>query len=163
VYHGYDGKVKMRAIVWEEQAVRPDSGLVPRKRFPYFFPVQGSDMLRVNEFQLYELATSIHPLTMVDQGAKYSEVWLDWFNAKQALQNLFKQRSLEVCFETANQLYAALKVVVPDDFDEAVSMVPVPDASLEETSIGWPAYAIKSAAEKFETVIAAELSNSDTY
>lgn len=118
-------------------------------------------MLRVNEFQLYELATHIHPLTAVTHEVKYSEVWLNWFQAKEALQNLFKQRSLEVCFAIANELYEALRNIVPDSLEEAIAKVPA-DLSTEQP-IGWTAHRIQTAAEKFETVISAELSNSDTY
>ncbi len=118
-------------------------------------------MLRVNEFQLYELATHIHPLTTIDYNAKYSVVWMDWYNAKQALSNLFKVRSLEVCFAIANELYGALREIVPDNFEEAINKVP---ANLDtEPVIGWQANVIKQKAEQFETVISAELSNSDTY
>lgn len=118
-------------------------------------------MLRVNEFQLYELATHIHPLTEVSHEAKYSEVWFSWYGAQQALRDLFNQRALEVCWGIANELYAALRDVVPDNFDEAIAKVPA-DAATEQP-IGWPAARVKTAAEKFETVISAELSNSDTY
>ena len=29
------------------------------------FPIRGADMLRVNEFQLYELAVAVHPITII--------------------------------------------------------------------------------------------------
>ncbi len=118
-------------------------------------------MLRVNEFQLYELATIIHPLTEITHEAKYSQVWSNLYRAKEALQNLFKQRSLEVCFGTANDLYIALGKVVPVSFEEAVAKIPAEPSTEQE--LGWEVHAIKIAAEKFETVISAELSNSDTY
>lgn len=118
-------------------------------------------MLRVNEFQLYELATHIHPLTQVTQEAKYSQVWYEWYLAKQALQNLFKLRSLEVCYGPANDLYLAIQAIVPDSFEEAVAKIP-PDPATED-QIGWTILSIQQAALKFETVLSAELSNSDTY
>jgi hypothetical protein len=118
-------------------------------------------MLRVNEFQLYELATHIHPLTAIEQTAKYSEIWYRFFQAEIALKTLFEQRSLEVCFGIADELYRALASVVPDNFDEAIAKV-TSDASTEPT-LGYQVYNIKTKAEKFETVISAELSNSDTY
>jgi len=118
-------------------------------------------MLRVNEFTLYELATHIHPLTQVTHEAKYSDVWFQWMQAKDALQNLFKQRSLEVCWGIANELYTALGSIVPDSFEDALARVPADTST--EVPIGWQAHNIKVAAERFETVISAELSNSDTY
>jgi hypothetical protein len=146
-YQGVSGAIRAKPVRWRKAA--------------YWFPVRGSEVLRVNEFQLYELAVHIHPLTTVDREAKYSEVWFAWFQAKEALQNLFKLRSLEVCFAIANELYAALGNIVPQRFEDALAKVPA-DQSAEEP-LGWEVQNIKTAAEKFETVIAAELSNSDTY
>lgn len=119
-------------------------------------------MQRVNEFHLYELATIIHPLTQVSNEAKYSQVWWDWWKAIEALENLFKQRSLEACWNSANELYMALKVFIPEKFEEAAGKAPAVDLAGEE-ELGWRVHRIRTAAEKFETVISAELSNSDTY
>src|ERR1700733_5530234 len=117
-------------------------------------------MQRVNEFQLYELATHIHPLTSLTHEAKYSEVWFSLYQAATALENLFKQRALEVCSGVANELYGAINGVVPRDFDQAISKIPTTE---NEEPIGWTVNNISTAAQKFETVISAELSNSDTY
>lgn len=132
---------------------------VPR---PLFFPVKGSNMLRVNEFELYELAIAVHPITEVSDDAKYGQVWLSWMSAKTALQNIFKQRSLEVCFSAANDLYLQLREVVPDDFSEAAGKLHT-DQATEEPALGYVLYAIREAAKKFETILSSELSNSDTY
>lgn len=118
-------------------------------------------MLRVNEFQLYELATVIHPLAEVHHELKYSQVWFGWYQAKEALKNLFQQRSLEVCWAAANELYMALGKFVPESFDEAVQKFPADAAT--EPELGWGVNNIKTCAVKFETIISAELSNSDTY
>ncbi|MGO8719283.1 MAG: hypothetical protein ACLQMO_08695 [Acidobacteriaceae bacterium] len=119
-------------------------------------------MLRVNEFQLYELATVVHPLTQISDETKYSDVWLSLMNAKTALQTIFKQRSLEVCFNAASELYGTLREVAPDDFSEAAAKLHT-DPAAEEPSLGFVSYSIREAANKFETVLSAELSNSDTY
>lgn len=131
------------------------------KNRAFVFEVRGSDMLRVNEFQLYELANHIHPLTLANHETKYSDVWFGWFQAREALQTLFKQRALEMCFGIANELYAAIDAIVPSDFDKAVEKLPA-DA-IAEQPIGWLANRVKNCAERFETVISAELSNADTY
>jgi len=119
-------------------------------------------MQRVNEFQFYELAIAIHPLTEDSQHSKYSEIWLNWHSAGESLGRIFRERALEFCYDTANNLYAAIGAVVPSDFAAAVKKygeLPQP-----EPEIGWSlAYPIRQAAEKFETILAAELSNSDTY
>ncbi len=119
-------------------------------------------MVRINEFQLYELGVAVHPLTTVNQNAKYSEVWLDWMAAKEGLANIFKQRALEVCHQSATELYRALQEVIPDDFNAAAAKYPA-EGTVEE-ELGWePTYKIRTAAIKFETVLSAELSSSDTY
>lgn len=122
----------------------------------------GRDMLRVNEYQLYELAIAVHPLTEIGDGAKYSEVWLTWMNAKTALQEIFKQRALEVCHTAANDLYLKLRQVVPDDFDAVTAKIHT-DPDTEEPALGYNVYWIREAAKTFETILSAELSNSDTY
>jgi len=127
------------------------------------FPIRGADMLRVNEFQLYELAVAVHPITIIENDAKYSGVWIGWMNAKAALEELFKQRALEVCFPAAKDLISALRGIVPDDFAEAAAKLPPSDSDTEEEPIGWPIYSIRTAAQRFETILSAELSNSDTY
>jgi hypothetical protein len=122
----------------------------------------GVAVQKVNEFQLYELAIAVHPLTAVTEQTKYSQIWLDWYNARAALATLFQQRALEVCYATANELYSAIDSVVPRDFSEAAQKfqnVPSPEPPLEWSQ----RYAIKTAADKFETILSAELSNSDTY
>ena len=118
-------------------------------------------MQRVNEFQIYELATEIHLLTTLTHEAKYSDVWFSLYRARTALENLFKQRSLEVCYGVANELYRAIDEVVPREFDQAVAKVPSEGDA--EQPIGWTMHNISSSAQKFETVVSAELSNSDTY
>jgi hypothetical protein len=119
-------------------------------------------MQRVNEFQFYELAISIHHLTTASGQAKYSDIWLNWGNSAQALYKIFQERALEFCFVTANELYGAIGNVVPADFADAIKKyqaLPNP-----EEEIGWAlANPIQQAAIKFETILAAELSSSDTY
>lgn len=118
-------------------------------------------MLRVNEFQIYELANAVHPLTTLSNGATYPLIWFDLYQARTALFSIFNQRALEVCIAPANELVAAIRGILPDDFAEATAKLgaigdPPP-------AIGIAAYSIREAALKFETVLSAELSNSDTY
>jgi hypothetical protein len=119
-------------------------------------------MIRVNEFQFYELAISIHPLTTIDDESKYSDVWLDLNRSAQTLNQLFQERSLEFCFAAASELYGAVGNVVPHDFGKAIEKLT--DRGDPESPLGWGAVQpIRLAASKFETILAAELNNSDTY
>jgi hypothetical protein len=119
-------------------------------------------MQRVNEFQFYELAIAIHPLTEANGNAKYSDVWLDWTTAAEKLGAIFGQRSLEFCLDAANDLYRAIGQVVPHEFPEAIKKLQ--ELPQPEPEIGWGAvHPIAQAANRFETILSAELSNSDTY
>ena len=117
-------------------------------------------MQSVNEFQFYELAISIHPLTEANEQVKYSDIWLDWSNAGQALYQIFTQRALEFCLPAANELYTAIGNIVPHDFSQAMQKwreLPNP-----EPELGWGLInPLRQAAGRFETVLSAELSNSD--
>jgi hypothetical protein len=118
-------------------------------------------MERINEFQLYELAISIHPLTQADQDTLYSVVWYDWWKAAEALEGIFRRRALEFCTPSANELYAAINAVVARDMSQAIQTLNA--LSDPESPIGWRAFAVREAANKFETILSAELSASDTY
>jgi hypothetical protein len=117
---------------------------------------------KVSEYRLYELACAVHPLTEAASPVKYSAVWLPWFTARSALENLFQQRQLEFCYESANKLYFAINAVVPkewmDGFDKIDSLGdPEPDLGFTER------YNVVEAAKEFETVLKTELNNADTY
>lgn len=119
-------------------------------------------MIRVNEFQFYELAIAIHPLTVIDDDSLYSAIWFDLHRSAEKLNQLFQERALEFCFQTANELYGAIGSVVPHDFPQAVAKLS--ELGTPETALGWRAITpIRLAASKFETLLSAELNNSDTY
>lgn len=119
-------------------------------------------MQRVNEFHLYELAIAIHPLIETKNEAKYSEVWYEWFNARFILNQTFtERRPLSVSRPAADELFRAISLFVPLDWDEAVKKYPAEGA--EDPAIGHIAYSIRESAKKLETVLAAELFSMDTY
>src|SRR3974390_2252997 len=128
----------------------------------WFLPIKGVSVIHVNEFQFYELAITIHPLTAISDESKYSDVWFDLHRSAQTLNTLFQQRALEFCFATANELYGAIGSIVPHDFQKALAKLQ--EKGEPEPELGWAAVRpIRQAATKFETILAAELSNSDTY
>lgn len=118
-------------------------------------------MQKVSEFRLYELSIAIHPLTMLQNRVKYSDVCLGWIDARSALESLFRERQLEFCYEAANKLYNAINQVVPATFEEAVDKM---SPGEEEPFISFLSVrAILDAAKEFETVLRTELNNADTY
>jgi hypothetical protein len=131
-------------------------------RKPIAFPVRTLSVKKVSEYHLYELAIAIHPLTEVANQIKYSEIWLPWFNARAALENLFQQRQLEFCYESGNKLYLAINAVVPKEWMDGLGKIstlgdPEPDLGFTER------YNVVESAKEFETVLRTELNNADTY
>jgi hypothetical protein len=122
-------------------------------------------MQPVNEFNFYELASSIHPLTEATQDTKYSEVWFKWIEARRLLNETFVQRRpLSISRPAATSLYGALSQFVPDDFDAAVAKVPkANDPGAVDPLLGYLHFSVVEAAKNFETVLAAELQSMDTY
>ncbi|MGA8214480.1 MAG: hypothetical protein WB799_12865 [Candidatus Sulfotelmatobacter sp.] len=120
-------------------------------------------MLPVNEYHFYELAIAIHPLTFAPNDTKYSDVWYDWWNAKNLLNTTFvERRPLSICRPAANKLYLAITQFVPDDFDTAVAKV-ASDPDQIDPVLGVSGYSLREAAKEFETVLQAELQSMDTY
>jgi len=138
--------------------VQKPLGRVPRL---LFFPVRGSNMQRVNEFNFYDLATQIHPLTEIGTSeVKYGDVFFQWFQARDALNQMFRQRPLTVSLSAANELYDSITEFVPEKWPEAIGRLGTPeDRDME----GWEVSKISEAAKKFETVLAAECQVLDTY
>lgn len=119
-------------------------------------------MKKVSEYQLYELAIAVHPLTAVPDGSKYSEFWWTWMSARTALQTLYQQRQLEFCNDAANKLYYAINSVVPIEWQNAYDKftnLPTPELAV----MPWEINTVKDAAKEFETVLRTELNNADTY
>ena len=118
-------------------------------------------MQRVNEFNFYDLATQIHPLTEIGTSeVKYGDVFFQWFQARDALNQMFRQRPLTVSLSAANELYDSITEFVPEKWPEAIGRLGTPeDRDME----GWEVSKISEAAKKFETVLAAECQVLDTY
>jgi hypothetical protein len=120
-------------------------------------------MLPVNEYDFYELAMLIHPLTAVPNEAKYSDLWYEWYNARTLLNTTFvERRPLSVCRPAADELYQAMSQFVPETFEDAVAKVPTTPDDIDPT-LAHMGYAVRKAAREFETVLRAELQSMDTY
>jgi len=127
-------------------------------------PLGETEMQRVNEFVFYELALKVHQLTeLVDgQEYKYSDVWLLWSNARDALDEIYRQRPLSFTTPVATKLYQAINHVIPEKWEEMISKIPKQGES-EEALPYWTVYRIKEAANEFETVLRNECQLMDTY
>lgn len=119
-------------------------------------------MQRVNEFSFYELANQIHPLTSVEAPVKFSDVWFQWWTAREALDTIFVLRPLSVCASGATELRVAITQVVPLKWEDVMAVYPA-DLEKEKPIPAWRVIPIKRAAVSFETVLAAECQVLDTY
>jgi len=126
----------------------------------WFTDAVGGVMQRVNEFSFYELASKIHPLTDIQGDQLLSSVWLDWWNARLAVDAIFSERPLSVCAAAALELQQAITSVVPEKFEDLNLALSSPD---QKTLPPWKLYPVSEAAKKFETVLAAECQVLDTY
>jgi hypothetical protein len=128
---------------------------------------KGANVQRVTEFVFYELAVKIHPLTELRDDLKYSQVWLDWWNAREALDEIYRQRPLNFVTPISLRMYQAITAVVPQQWDDMVAKFPRKaegQEALEEQPIpSWQLREIREAAKEFETVLRSECSAMDTY
>ena len=121
-------------------------------------------MQRVNEFVFYELAIKVHRLTEIPDSVKYSQVWSEWSDARDALDEIYRQRPLAFTTPTASKLYRHISEVIPVELNEMIAKIPKGDALKDEPDIPWWVInQIREAAKEFETVLRNECHLMDTY
>lgn len=115
-------------------------------------------MQRVNQYQFYDFAVYLHPITQLLTTAKVSESMWPLYRAKTWVQYFLENRvvPLVVCRPYGFRLVAEIDNVIPADF-------PVAAPADGESEIGFRARVISDATREFETVLAAELQALDTY
>src|SRR6185437_1403935 len=117
---------------------------------------RGVSVQPVNEYEMYELATLIHPLTTINENTKYSESWWTLWQARQILNDTFvSRRPLSFSRPAGSALHAAVGTFLPERWEDAIAKYPTPDKP-EDPALGWLAHAIREAAKNFETILAAE-------
>lgn len=130
-------------------------------------PLRGN-MQRVNEFVFYELAIQVHKLTEVPNTVKYSAIWWDWWQARSAVDEIYRQRPLNFTNPVAVRLYTAITNVVPTDWAAAVGLM-APNAVAGQPPAAEPdvifskVFEVREAAKEFETVLRNECQIMDTY
>jgi hypothetical protein len=118
------------------------------------WPVKGTSMQRVNEFVFYELAIKVHRLTEIPNTVKYSQIWSEWSDARDALDEIYRQRPLAFTTPTASKLYRHISEVIPAELNEMIAKIPTADALKDEPDIPWWVInQIREAAKEFETVL----------
>lgn len=120
-------------------------------------------MQRVNEFVFYELAIKVHAMTdLTFDPIKYSDYFLNFWHARQSVDEIYRQRPLHFVTPVALRLYNAISAIVPVDWDQAVAAYPK-DVTSEQPIPPWQISEIREAAKEFETVLKTECQSLDTY
>jgi hypothetical protein len=121
-------------------------------------------MQRVNEFVFYELAIKVHRLTEIPNMVKYSQIWSEWSDARDALNEIYRQRPLSFTTPTATKLYRLITEIVPEELNDMIAKIPTGDAVKDEPDLPWwTINQIREAAKEFETVLRNECHLMDTY
>ncbi len=116
-------------------------------------------MKRVNEFQVFELGKALSPLHTIKEGTKLEEMmwelqfargWVIFFLANNHIP-------LKLCRKPGEEILKAISKLLPSDFPKTLP----PD--LEYILTFSDEYDLREGAEKFETVLSAELLDLDTY
>jgi hypothetical protein len=135
-----------------------------RKRMSFIL-LTAESMQRINEYDFYALAASIHPLTELENsGTAYVDKWYLLYDARRNLEALSNLRPFHVCLNASWDLLAAINAIVPKEWKDALDKVSTEKALTPPPVI--PAiqiYRVSSAATNFETVLAAEVATMDTY
>lgn len=124
-------------------------------------------MQRVNEFVFYELAVKVHSLTEIQNEVTYSAVWWRWAAAREALDEIYRQRPLNFTTTVALRLYNAITAVVPKGWEEQIAKLPRNVEGQPPVVEGilpyWQVSEVRDAAKEFETVLRNECLIMDTY
>jgi hypothetical protein len=119
--------------------------------------IEGIAMKRVNGHRFYELAVKVHPLTELKPDGELKEHFFALYEARDAILDLFQAMPLRICHAPALKITGAIDSILPRDWKEAIKSIE------SEDKLGYVTYTISEAAREFETVLAAEVPNLDTY
>jgi hypothetical protein len=119
-------------------------------------------MQRVNEFVFYELAIKVHQLTELENDSKYSAMWYGLWQAREAIDEIYRQRPLNFTTPVALRLYNAISAVIPKEWADVVAKLPK-EGELGPIISFIEAWEIREAAKEFETVLRTECQMMDTY
>ena len=129
-----------------------------------FCSLTGRSMRKVDEFQFYRLATTIHPFTEIADDIAVISIFGATMSAKTILLAIWNDTfspPLGVSRPACGELWQRLNNVVPDKFqDPAKEEAPF---NFERVMPSWECEQIRKAAKNLETVLAAECQSLDTY
>lgn len=116
-------------------------------------------MERVDEYRFYELGQKIGAISKLVAENTFTDVWWSLWEARDALQALKHGAvAMRVSMPVVDRLIAAIGVIVPTNFNEAIKKDPD-----NTEKIGYTVYELNEALKAFEPVLAAECKALDTY
>ena len=120
-------------------------------------------MQRVNEFIFFDTAVKVHGLCeMFIEDTHYTVIAMKWWDARSALDEIYKQRPLNFTTRAAYSLYEAISHVVPTDFTAMVEKYSE-NGGRGPLIQSWQINTVRNAALEFETVLRNECQIMDTY
>lgn len=134
-------------------------------------PIAGGVMLRISGHYLYQIGANLHPLTNLGEHNSRGEARYALSNAQTWLNNVISAHELfrlRACFAKGSELRSAIEQHLSEiqaAVDGEVAGSPPGDsAAAWQQPIGWlTAYWLRTSAQEFETLLAAELSIADLY
>ena len=125
---------------------------------------KSKDMQRVNQYQFYDLATRVHPLSLIKESNKVKDKFFDLLIARDALSRVLREQPLRVSQPAIRALIDAIDGIVPRDrrgnFTPESSQLVSDDTT---TVTYYQAYSLETAVTEFKAVLSAELQALDTY
>jgi hypothetical protein len=121
-------------------------------------------MQRVNEFVFYDLAIKVHSMVdLPNTPLKFSDSWMRLWDARNSIDEIYRQRPLNFTTQAALRLYQAINVIVPQKWEDLTAEFASRTAEPEEPIALWLVAEVREAAKEFETVLRNECQLMDTY
>lgn len=127
---------------------------------PFGRVLEDGHMRRVNSGAFYKLGQALKPLSKIQEGSRYQDVFGDLIDARTHIGQLLNNEVVPIrtSKNAAKALLAAIGNVIPEDFTEAVK-----DFAKRPALTSYDSWLITDALGKFEHVLIEELGILDTY
>jgi hypothetical protein len=131
----------------------------------------GDVMFRISGHYLYQVGANLHPLVDLAEHSSRGQARYLLSNAQTWLNNVLSAHELlrlRACWTKGTELRQTIKetldMFTKETDEESKGMTVVESGTVWQKEIGWlTAYMIRSTAQEFETLLAAELSIADLY
>ena len=129
--------------------------------------IESCDMQRVDEYRFYALGQRLQRIKGIEPDSPLQEFLIPLWEARDAIDALLNDPlELRVCGPVAEELRKSITSIVPTEFRDAMKKVaPIKTEGQPDQPkvVGYDAYELNTALDKFEPVLAAECAALDTY